>query len=89
MHDDSEVSKTKRYFKCDDKQWEWCVYMYIGCLCLCMCVCTCACMCVCVCVCMCGACDNLSGIRSFSTLQHDHVSVCIHMYVYSDSSFVW
>ena len=52
-----ETDNNKRYFKCDDEQWQCMslVYVCIVCRCVCVCVHACVCVCahVCVCVCMC------------------------------------
>ena len=43
-----ETDNNKRYFRCDDEQWQCTSLAYV-----CMCVCVCVCLCVCVCVCVC------------------------------------
>ena len=47
-----ETDNNKRYFKCDDEQWQ-CMSLACVCVCarMCACVCVCACAHTCLCVC--------------------------------------
>ena len=41
-----ETDNNKRYFKCDDEQWQCMSLAYVCSVCVCVCVHACACMCM-------------------------------------------
>ena len=76
-----ETDNNKRYFKCDDEQWQCMSLAYVVCVCVCVCVQVCvrACVPVCVCVhvrvhvCVCLCESNVAIVHTLGHAWHVHV----------------
>ena len=74
-----ETDNNKRYFKCDDEQWQCMSLAYVCSVCVRVCVCVCVCVCVhacvrvrvCVCVCLCES--DVAIVHTLGHAWHVHV----------------